>query len=144
MTRGGFTITVFQTTDELARAAASRVTSGLRQKQDLMIVAATGGSPTRTYEFLAGDQQKDPALFRGLRVHKLDEWGGLDADDPGSCEAYLQEHLLAPLQIDHAAMLPTRQLRPINRVRSMSQPMMADGGLANQLSEAGNRPLGVF
>jgi hypothetical protein len=100
-TRGGFTITVFRTGDELARAAASCVTSGLRQKQDLMIAAATGGSPTRTYEFLVQDYRKEPDLFKKLRIHKLDEWGDLDADDPGSCEAYLQQHLLAPLQIDH-------------------------------------------
>jgi galactosamine-6-phosphate isomerase len=100
-TRGGFPITVFRTGDELARAAASCVTSGLRQKQDLMIAAATGGSPTRTYEFLVQDYRKEPDLFKKLRIHKLDEWGDLDADDPGSCEAYLQQHLLAPLQIGH-------------------------------------------
>jgi galactosamine-6-phosphate isomerase len=97
--RGGFTISVFRSGNELARAASSRVTSGLRHKQDLLIVTATGGSPTRTYEFLAEHYQKEPDLFESLRIHKLDEWGGLDADDPGSCEAYLQQHLLAPLQI---------------------------------------------
>ncbi|MDB6037018.1 MAG: galactosamine-6-phosphate isomerase, partial [Verrucomicrobiales bacterium] len=128
-TRGGFTITVFRTGDELARAAASRVTSGLRQKQDLMIVTATGGSPTRTYEFLAGDHQKDPALFRGLRVHKLDEWGGLDADDPGSCEAYLQEHLLAPLQIDHDRYFGFRPNPPdpVGECRRVSQWLYQNG-----------------
>jgi len=96
---GGFTLKLFRTADELAHGAADLVTSGLQKKPDLLIVTATGGSPTRTYEFLAEDYAKNPALFGRLRIHKLDEWGGLDADDPGSCEAYLRKHLLDPLRI---------------------------------------------
>jgi len=34
-----------------------------------------------------------------MRIIKLDEWCGLRADDPASCEEYLQQHLVQPLNI---------------------------------------------
>ena len=37
-----------------------------------------------------------PALFRGVRIVKLDEWLGLPMDHPATCETYLRENVLGP------------------------------------------------
>ena len=44
----------------------------------------------RAYELLAARRFLAPDLFARLRVLKLDEWGGLEDDDPASCESYLR------------------------------------------------------
>jgi galactosamine-6-phosphate isomerase len=85
--------------EQMSRAAAAEIISAVRQKPNLLLCAATGGSPTRTYELLHEEFQRAPKFFAELRVLKLDDWGGLAMDDPGSSEFYLQKHLLQPLRI---------------------------------------------
>jgi galactosamine-6-phosphate isomerase len=64
-----------------------------------LLCAATGNSPTGLYRQLQREYEQEATLFSRLRILKLDEWAGLSADTPGSCEHYLREHLLHPLQI---------------------------------------------
>src|SRR5687767_12343628 len=85
--------------DTMSRRAAEFIVAEIRARPDLLLCTATGSSPTRTYELLAEHHLREPALFGRLRVIKLDEWGGLPPDDPGTCEAYLRRHLIEPLQI---------------------------------------------
>lgn len=61
--------------------------------------AATGSSPTRSYDLLAERKRKEPEMFKHLRILKLDEWMGLEMSDQGSCETYLRRHLIEPLDI---------------------------------------------
>jgi len=95
----GLSLAVYPDYERLSRAAAEIIISHLRQKPDLLLCAATGASPTRIYQLLVEEFRREPDAFRNLRVLKLDEWGGLAMDDPGSCEFYLQQHLLKPLSI---------------------------------------------
>jgi len=74
-----------------------RIVSALADKPDLLLCAAGGSTPLRTYELLAEHCQRKPELFRSLRAVKLDEWGGIAMDDPGSCENQLQQYLVNPL-----------------------------------------------
>jgi galactosamine-6-phosphate isomerase len=53
----------------------------------------------RVFELLIEARRRTPALFERARVIKLDEWGGLDMDDPASCETYLQARFIQPLGI---------------------------------------------
>jgi galactosamine-6-phosphate isomerase len=85
---------------ELSRHAAAQILAALRRKPDLLLGVATGRSPTLTYERLAAARAKEPALFRRLRILTLDEWLGLPARHPGSCEVYVREKLLGPLGVD--------------------------------------------
>jgi len=83
----------------LSAAAAALVTAEIENQQDLLLCAATGNSPIGLYGALARKAEADPAFFAALRIVKLDEWGGIAADDPGSAERYLRERLLGPLAI---------------------------------------------
>ncbi len=85
--------TVCEDFEGMSRAAAGILAEAVSQNPALLLCAASGGSPTRTYELFAVDKQ----LGDQLRVLKLDEWAGLAMDDPASCEAYLQRYLIGPL-----------------------------------------------
>ncbi|MFD2101463.1 galactosamine-6-phosphate isomerase [Flagellimonas iocasae] len=91
----------FDNYGEMSAYAGHMVLSELKKKKDLRICAATGNSPTGTYEFLARQYLNQQELFKELQIVKLDEWGGLPNTHPGSCEYYLQEHLLKPLDISN-------------------------------------------
>lgn len=84
----------------MSRQAAARVIAAVAARSDSLLCAATGGSPAGLYRELAREAARAPALFRRLRVVKLDEWLQLPAGDPATCEHYLRSRVLDPLQID--------------------------------------------
>jgi len=92
-------IDIFNTYDELSQKAKELIVQEIEQDKNLLLCTATGGSPTRTYELLGKAYHEQPGLFSGLRIIKLDEWGGIPLDQPGTCESYLEKHVLQPLQI---------------------------------------------
>jgi len=93
-------IKVLDSYEEISSYAATLITGLLEKKNDLLLAAATGSTPGKTYDLLAEEYHHRPGLFDHMRVLKLDEWGGIDIDDPGTSESYLQSRLLSPLQID--------------------------------------------
>ena len=89
----------FSRPESLAAAAAADIADAVRHRPDLLLCAPTGASPTLTYAHLAQLAAAEPGLFRRLRLIALDEWGGLEPGNPATCGAYLQQHLLAPLEL---------------------------------------------
>src|SRR5262245_41553179 len=83
----------------MSQLAADFIAAEVLKQPSLLLAASAGYSPTRTYALLAAKKRRETNLFARLRVVKLDEWGGLSADDPHSCEAYLRRHLLGPLDV---------------------------------------------
>lgn len=84
----------------LSQKASEVILQELEQKKDLLLCTATGNSPTGAYQLLAEKFKLFPEVFDGLRMLKLDEWGGIPHMHPGTCEAYLKGHLILPLEID--------------------------------------------
>lgn len=94
-----FQLFVYESYEEMSRRAARTLMHRIVHEPDVLLCAATGSSPTGTYEIMAEAWHGRPDLTGRLRVVKLDEWGGLTKSDAGSCEAYLRRHLLGPLNI---------------------------------------------
>lgn len=92
-------IELLNTYNELSHRAKDLIIQEIKKKKNLLLCTATGGSPTGTYDLLGHEYQEDPELFSQLRIIKLDEWGGISMDHPATCECYLQDHLIQPLQI---------------------------------------------
>ena len=86
--------------EAISKEAASLVIGKLKQKNDALLCAATGNSPLGMYTLLKKRFEKEPALFSRVRIIKLDEWGGVPMNYPGTCENFLQHHLIGPLKID--------------------------------------------
>lgn len=87
----------FETVEELNIAGADFIVDLLQDQRQALICAATGSSPTKMYKKLVEKQGLQHTT--GLRFIKLDEWAGLSMNHPGSCEYYLQQQLLKPLNI---------------------------------------------
>lgn len=105
-------VEAFPDEEALSRAAAALIVAAVRERPSLLLCAATGASPTRTYARLAEAARDEPGCFDRMRVLKLDEWGGLPMDDPGSCEAYLRAHLVGPLGISEDRYVAFRSDAP--------------------------------
>ena len=85
--------------EELSSKTKDIIVQEIKNKPNLLLCAATGGSPTGTYKLLGQEYQKQPELFGQLQIIKLDEWGGIPLSHPTTCETYLQTHLIQPLHI---------------------------------------------
>jgi galactosamine-6-phosphate isomerase len=84
---------------DISQKAKSIIVEQIREKPDLLLCAATGSSPAQTYQLLEGEFHMHPEWFSKLRIVKLDEWCGIPKGDRGTCEFYLQTHLIRPLKI---------------------------------------------
>ncbi len=82
---------------ELNEQVSDLLIREIRQNPQALVCAATGNSPTGIYQKLV--EKQSSIVVAGLSFIKLDEWYGLGADDAGSCEYYLNTHLLAPLKV---------------------------------------------
>lgn len=87
-------------------AAADWLTAAVLNKPDLLLCAATGSSPARTYELFAQSLRARADSGRALRIIQLDEWVGLRRTDPATCEASLEKFLLRPLSIRRGNKVP--------------------------------------
>lgn len=85
--------------ESLSRKAANCIVKSLALKPDLLLCAAGGSTPLRTYELLATFYARTPKPFQKFRLIKLDEWGGIPIDDPGTCENQMLSLLIGPLGI---------------------------------------------
>ncbi|MGZ3944012.1 MAG: 6-phosphogluconolactonase [Mucilaginibacter sp.] len=90
-------ITRCSTVEELNELASDLLVYEIKQNPQSLICAATGNSPTGIYKKLAEKQYG--IVVAHLTFIKLDEWYGLGANDDGSCEQYLNKHILQPLKI---------------------------------------------
>lgn len=97
---GGAAIHIAEDYDSMSQAAAEWVADAIHAKPDSLLCLATGASPTGTYARLAEKSVEAPELFNKIRCIKMDEWGGLPMNDPGSSEFYLRKHVLGPLHIE--------------------------------------------
>ena len=85
-------------THELALKASTIVKNELLKNPKLLLCAATGNSPLPLYQQLAEEFKRKTILFQQIRILTLDEWVGLSSP-VGSCDSFLQEHLVNPLKI---------------------------------------------
>lgn len=84
---------------EMSTQAKDLIVKEIQQNPNLLLCAATGSSPLGTYQLLSEFYNNQQSLFQKLRIIKLDEWGGVAMQEPQTCESFLQQYLLKPLQI---------------------------------------------
>lgn len=83
----------------MSRSCAKSVIEALKVNPKQLVCTATGNSPTGVYQEWTKAYKTEPKLFEQLKIIKLDEWGGIAMDDPGSCETFIQDNILQKLNI---------------------------------------------
>src|SRR5690349_9411137 len=97
--RESLEVEVAESYEAMSHQAARLILRELDARPDLILCASAGGTPTRTYELLADHVKANPQAFTRMRVLQIDEWGGLDRQDPATCEQDLRIKLVEPLGI---------------------------------------------
>ena len=92
-------ITHCRSYQEMSDLAASLLMEELVNKPDLLLCSATGSSPEGLYRELIRTARRERSLFKQIRILKLDEWGGVPAYYPVTCDFYLRKKMLEPLEI---------------------------------------------
>ena len=75
------------------------IKEAVAKKPHLLFCVASGGSPSGSYAKLAAYKQQHPDFGSDLRVIKLDEWGGLEANSPFTSELDVQRKFVQPMGI---------------------------------------------
>jgi glucosamine-6-phosphate deaminase len=86
-------VRLFATADRLAEALARDVAKALRAKPTLVLGLPTGRTPVRFYRALVREHRAGRADFARATTFNLDEFVGLDRDDPRSYRAFMHRNL---------------------------------------------------
>lgn len=96
-------VRVFANETEAIPAVADRIAAGLQSKPDLVLGLPTGRTPLGLYRELVARRKRGALDLSRASTFNLDEFVGLDAEDPGSFRAYMDRHLFR-----EAALAPER------------------------------------
>lgn len=106
MTRGSFlnilaqmNIHVFKNYAEMSDGAAAMLVSLIRTKNKSLVCLPSGDTPTLTLRRLVEMARQGAVDFTNTTFVGLDEWVGMDKDDPGSCQHYVYNHFFYPADI---------------------------------------------
>ena len=87
--------------EQMSQQACDSVISDLKTRSKQLICIATGNSLEGTYNKLGNIYKIQPDYFKEISIIKLDEWGGISANDTNSCETYIRHKILQPLHISN-------------------------------------------
>ena len=82
--------------ETMSEASAELMAQTVKQNPKANLCLASGGSPERTYSLFV--EKLKNLDYAKMTLTKLDEWCGVAQDSPLSCERYLHELVLNPLQ----------------------------------------------
>jgi len=88
--------------NELARAAAREIARQLAEKPASVVALPTGRTPLGMYRELVAMHQRGQVDFSRAHILDVDEFYPVARQHPGSCAAYLREHLLSWVNVDPA------------------------------------------
>lgn len=91
---------VFDTSEELARAAAARFADLLRRQPDAVLGLATGRTPLGTYAELRHMHAAGAIDFARATTFNLDEFAGLSRSHPGSFRRYMDLKLFDSVNLN--------------------------------------------
>ncbi|MBM7646551.1 glucosamine-6-phosphate deaminase [Scopulibacillus daqui] len=84
---------------DLSEKAAKFIIDYVRNKPDLVLGLATGGTPEGTYEYMVDDFKKNKTTYKDVKSVNLDEYVGLSPENPNSYHAYMYNHLFKHIDI---------------------------------------------
>lgn len=83
----------------LSEDVSERLLALIQRKPDAVICLATGATPLLAYQMFVEKALAQKTDTSQVTFVKLDEWVGLSADSPATCEAFLQQQIILPLAV---------------------------------------------
>jgi glucosamine-6-phosphate deaminase len=88
-----------QSYDEMSKVAAEIMIEQIKTKPNSVLGLATGGTPIGTYQNLIKDFTKNKTSYERVITVNLDEYIGLEKDNPQSYSYYMKEQLFNHINI---------------------------------------------
>jgi glucosamine-6-phosphate deaminase len=88
-----------QNYDEMSKVAAKKIIEQIQTKPNSVLGLATGGTPVGTYQYLIKDFTENQTSYEKVITVNLDEYVGLEGDNPQSYSYYMKEHLFNHINI---------------------------------------------
>lgn len=92
-------IWIFSTPKQAARVLAGDIARAIVENPRLVLGLPTGRTPIPLYRELAALYRKRAVDFSRVTTFNLDEFFGIDGDDPRSYRAFMQRHLFAHVNV---------------------------------------------
>jgi len=90
---------ISDTYETMSAKAAETVMQKINSQRKGLLSPASGDSPTGLYKELVNQLSNKKTDISGWKFVGLDEWLGMNGDDEGSCQFYLNNQLFHPLHI---------------------------------------------
>lgn len=116
---------------ELSVICADKMVDCIKKKTNAVLCLATGNSVSLAYELFIKRVQKENIDTSSMRILKLDEWLDIPLTDESTCEYFLAQSILTPLNISSDRYLSFKSMgvefgAELQRIRSGS---VAWGGI---------------
>ena len=126
---GGLNVLCFETAAQAEREAAMLMREHMATGGDSVVGLATGRTMLPVYAWLRQWHQDGVLSFRGVTTFNLDEYCGMQRDDPASFTSYMRRHLF-----DHVDIAADRFHFPDELVPDRFDDLIrARGGIGLQL-----------
>lgn len=92
-------LNIYKDYQELSRATTDLIVDYVRRKKNAMICVASGHTPVGVFRCMIDDVKSGKLDLSKVTFVSLDEWIGIDPEDPGSCLAMLNKDLFDHLPL---------------------------------------------
>lgn len=124
--------------DEVGRKAANIIFSVMTEKPDCVLGLATGSSPVGIYKELVRHYEEGDLDFSKVTTVNLDEYKGLDREDPQSYAYYMRENLFF-----HVNIRPEKTFLPDGREADSQKACEAYNQILRQAGQQDLQLLGI-
>lgn len=96
-------LTITKDYEDMSQTTAQFIIKTMQEYPEGLYCFAGGDTPVRTLKLLCDAHQRGEVDLQKAYYVELDEWVGLDQENPGSCLSYLNQNLFKPAHIpfDH-------------------------------------------
>jgi glucosamine-6-phosphate deaminase len=115
----------------LSAIAADFVAETVRRKPDAAICVPTGSTPLGMFDVLAARSARGELDFSRVQLYCLDEYVGVDRNDPNSLTRWLWSAFVSRVGVDPQKVrtLPTTDEHPGQAAEAFDQDLVRRGGL---------------
>ena len=121
--------------DEMSEKAAQLILTKVKQTPSLVLGLATGGTPVGTYQHLVDDYQAHRTSYQHVHTVNLDEYVGIEKENPTSYHTYMNEHLFQHIDIPiEQTYLPNAMAKDLQAECQKYEELIEDlGGIDLQI-----------
>ncbi len=127
----GYTLTVVADAAAMGGMAAEIVAAAVAAKPGLVLAVPTGSTPLGMFEHLVAMVRAGDLDLSGVRLFCLDEYVGVEPDDPNSLTGWLRRSFVAPAGIpwDRVHAVASSAADPDDAAAAYDAEIAAAGGL---------------